>query len=49
MNQHGFHFHSDEEQPNTRQLDMLQQQSLIDLMVTHIVTTFQSQEKSNHD
>jgi hypothetical protein len=49
MDQHSFHFHSDEDHPIHRQLDTLQQQSLIDLMATLIVTVFQSQEKLHHD
>jgi hypothetical protein len=49
MDQHSFHFHGDEDHPIPHQLDRLQQQSLIDLMATLIVTVFQSQEKLHHD
>jgi hypothetical protein len=49
MDQHSFHFPSDEDHPVHHQIDTLQQQALIDLMSTLIVTVFQSQEKSPYD
>jgi len=49
MDQHNFNFHTDEDHPVHRQLDMRQQQSLIDLMATLIATVFQTQEKAHHD
>ncbi len=47
MDQHSFPFHSDEDHPIPHPLDTLQQQSLIDLMATLIVTVFQSQESAS--
>jgi hypothetical protein len=45
MDQHSFHFHNDEDHPIHRHLDTPQQQSLIDLMATLIITVFHTQEK----
>ena len=49
MDQRRFDFHNDDAHPLHRHLDTLQQQTLIDLMATLIVTVFQTQEKTHHD
>ena len=49
MDQRSFEFSNDESHPFYLQLEKEQQQPLIELMSTLIITLFQAQEKTQHD
>ncbi|MEE8307915.1 MAG: hypothetical protein V3R81_11660 [Gammaproteobacteria bacterium] len=49
MEQRSFEFSNDESHPFYLQLEKVQQQPLIELMAALIITSFQAQEKTQHD